>query len=127
MPVSASLFRVIVGVTHIDVAQVYYSMLFGQPGKRVSPGRHYFDLGSVIFACYEAEAEGDDTPHVSNPEPIYLSIPNIESFFTECMDAGLIANTVTLNRQPSGEYSFYMQDPFGNPLCFVDETTLFRG
>jgi uncharacterized glyoxalase superfamily protein PhnB len=102
-------------------------MLFGQPGRRVSPGRHYFDLGSVIFACYDAETDGDDTPQLCNSEPIYLSVPNIESFYQECVDAGLIASTVKLKRQESGEYSFYMQDPFGNPLCFVDETTLFRG
>jgi hypothetical protein len=28
-------------------------------------------------------------------------------------------------RRPWGERSFYMRDPFGNPLCFVDEGTLF--
>jgi uncharacterized glyoxalase superfamily protein PhnB len=29
--------------------------------------------------------------------------------------------------RPWGERSFYARDPFGNPLCFVDETTLFTG
>lgn len=28
-------------------------------------------------------------------------------------------------RRPWGERSFYMHDPFGNPLCFVDEKTTF--
>jgi hypothetical protein len=28
-------------------------------------------------------------------------------------------------RRPWGERSFYMRDPFGNPLCFVDEASLF--
>jgi uncharacterized glyoxalase superfamily protein PhnB len=32
---------------------------------------------------------------------------------------GQIAN------RPWGERSFYLRDPFGNPLCFVDETTVF--
>jgi len=29
--------------------------------------------------------------------------------------------------RPWGEVSFYGNDPFGNPLCFVDEETLFTG
>jgi hypothetical protein len=29
--------------------------------------------------------------------------------------------------RPWGERSFYTQDPFGNPLCFVDSNTLFTG
>ena len=29
--------------------------------------------------------------------------------------------------RPWGERSFYADDPFGNPLCFVDSATLFRG
>ena len=33
----------------------------------------------------------------------------------------------TIEKRPWGEVSFYMKDPFGNPLSFVDETTLFTG
>jgi len=29
--------------------------------------------------------------------------------------------------RPWGERSFYAVDPFGNPLCFVDQKTLFTG
>ena len=28
---------------------------------------------------------------------------------------------------PWGERLFYARDPFGNPICFVDEHTLFTG
>ena len=35
--------------------------------------------------------------------------------------AGLIVT------RPWGERSFYVNDPSGNGLCFVDETTLFTG
>ena len=30
-------------------------------------------------------------------------------------------------RRPWGERSFYLREPFGNPLCFVDSATLFTG
>ena len=29
--------------------------------------------------------------------------------------------------RPWGERSFYAEDPTGNPLCFVDDRTLFTG
>ena len=29
--------------------------------------------------------------------------------------------------RPWGERSFYVQDPFGNKLCFVDRSTMFTG
>jgi hypothetical protein len=34
------------------------------------------------------------------------------------------AEQVRLATRPSGERSFYAKDPFGNPLCFVDEQTV---
>jgi hypothetical protein len=30
-------------------------------------------------------------------------------------------------KRPWGELSFYVEDPWGNGLCFVDEKTLFTG
>jgi hypothetical protein len=30
-------------------------------------------------------------------------------------------------KRPWGEVSFYMHDPSGNPICFVDEQSIFRG
>jgi len=30
-------------------------------------------------------------------------------------------------RRPWGERSFYLHDPFGNPLCFVDAASIFKG
>jgi len=32
-----------------------------------------------------------------------------------------------IETRPWGERSFYMKDLFGNPLCFVDEQTVFTG
>ncbi|MEV0398474.1 VOC family protein [Actinoallomurus sp. NPDC050550] len=29
--------------------------------------------------------------------------------------------------RPWGERSFYAQDPWGNPLCFVEEGTVYPG
>jgi hypothetical protein len=32
-----------------------------------------------------------------------------------------------IERRSWGERSFYAHDPFGNPLCFVDASAVFRG
>ncbi|WP_096154142.1 MULTISPECIES: VOC family protein [Bacillus] len=32
-----------------------------------------------------------------------------------------------IETQPWGERCFYAKDPFGNPICFVDESTVFLG
>jgi len=40
-------------------------------------------------------------------------------------DGGLPMGQIAV--RPWGEWSFYLSDPFGNPLCFVDAATLFTG
>jgi len=40
-------------------------------------------------------------------------------------DGGLPMGQIAV--RPWGEWSFYLSDPFGKPLCFVDAATLFTG
>ena len=56
---SARLFRVIVPVSNIDEAASYYAAVLANPGRRISPGRHYFDCGQCILACFDPRADGD--------------------------------------------------------------------
>ena len=53
------LFRVIVPVADIDPAAEFYAELLGQPGMRVSGGRHYFRCGDVMLAVYSPKGDGD--------------------------------------------------------------------
>jgi len=135
MTSSIRLFRVIMPVTGIDEATRFYSALFDQPGFRVSNGRHYFDCGGVILAVYDAKADGDRDPIGHNPEHVYFAVPDLEAVFQR---AGVVGGLSTetgdgtlpmgqIARRPWGERSFYMHDPSGNPLCFVDEQSVYRG
>jgi hypothetical protein len=54
------LYRVIFPVADIEVAAKFYGRVFEMAGERVSPGRHYFNCGGVILACYDPAADGDD-------------------------------------------------------------------
>ena len=108
----------------------------GSPGHRVSPGRHYFDCGGVILACFDPNADGDGYEATPNPEALYLAVPDLESTFQACGDAGAefaegsppgVGPLGEIAKRPWGEESFYVKDPFGNQLCFVAESTVFTG
>lgn len=123
----AKLYRVIVPVADIVRAAVFYGRLLGTQGERVSAGRHYFDCGGVILACYDPRADGDDFDARPNQEHIYFAEPDLEAAFERAQRAGCSWMEDRIETRPWGERSFYARDPFGNPLCFVDETTLFTG
>lgn len=121
------LFRVIVPVTNIEEAAAFYSAILDQPGRRISPGRHYFGCGSVILACFDPQADGDHWVAQPNPDHIYFAVDNLERSFERV--GGQPGSTVLrpIETQPWGERSFYCKDPFGNKLCFVDTRTMFTG
>jgi uncharacterized glyoxalase superfamily protein PhnB len=121
------LFRVIVPVADINLAAAFYAGVLEMEGKRVSPRRHYFDCGGTILACFDPRADGDDADAKPNPDHIYLAVRDLEEVFRRAAAAGCQWLENAIDRRPWGERSFYAQDPFGNPLCFVDEKTIFTG
>lgn len=126
----AELYRVILPVTDIAAAARFYAAILGEPGARVSPGRHYFGAGGgAILACYEPRADGD-TPgqgwrHHEN-QYLYFSVADLEATHRAVKAAG--ASEVTdIAAMPWGETMFYAKDPFANPISFVRKGTEFRG
>jgi predicted enzyme related to lactoylglutathione lyase len=124
---SPRLYRVIVPVSNIDEAAVFYSVVLGQPGSRISPGRHYFGCGGVILACFDPQADGDDWDARPNPDHVYFAVDDLEEFFARVSRQAGGSIRGPIETQPWGERSFYCTDPFGNKLCFVDEQTMFTG
>jgi predicted enzyme related to lactoylglutathione lyase len=118
------LFRVILPVSEIEAAASFYADVLETPGERVSPGRHYFSCGGTILACYEALADGDPDPVGPNPQPIYFSVDDLEAAH-ERVRRRSGSGITPIESRPWGERSFYAEDPFGNPICFVDSKTLF--
>ena len=117
------LFRVIAPVSDIDRAAAFYAIVLGTDGERVSNGRHYFDCGGTILACYNPAEHGERVR--PNPDALYFAVADLEAAFDRARRAGCSQLDERIATQPWGERSFYAKDPFGNPLCFVDETTLF--
>jgi uncharacterized glyoxalase superfamily protein PhnB len=120
------LFRVILPVADVEAATSFYARLLDTAGKRVSSGRHYFDCGGTILACYDALADGDPAEVGPNPQYVYFSVDDLDAAHERARQAGCRELT-EIEIQPWGERSFYVRDPFENPICFVDSQTVFTG
>jgi len=124
---SARLFRVILPVSSIEDAAVFYSAVFEQPGIRISPGRHYFGCGGTILACFDPRADGDAWDARPNPDHVYFAVDNLDEYYRRVSERPNGSILRPIETQPWGERSFYCRDPFGNKLCFVAESTMFTG
>ena len=132
---SARIYRIILPVDDIDRAAKFYAALLEDQGARVSGGRHYFSCGGVVLAVYSPRGDGDQATPRPNFEHIYFAVSDLEAVYQRASRIGGLSGEIgdgglhmgAIARRPWGERSFYMHDPFGNPLCFVDESTLFTG
>lgn len=127
------LFRVVLQVADLDKASDFYQKLLGDAGTRIPRGsRHYFDCGPVILALLDVTAGGE--PPKPIPDYIYFAVNNLEEIYERARALNCLAkdkfhdqNAGEIVERPWGELSFYVEDPWGNGLCFVDEGTLFTG
>jgi predicted enzyme related to lactoylglutathione lyase len=120
---------VILPVADIERAAAFYGAVLGIPGNRISPGRHYFSCGGTILACYDPIADGDGEQNGWRFHPLqylYFSVSDLEAALARVQSAGGIIDG-GIEAMPWGERLFYARDPFDNPVCFVDERTLFTG
>jgi hypothetical protein len=70
-----------------------------------------------------------------DPEHIYLAVDAIDGAFARCKVAHADfprgrtggAPLAEIAQRPWGERSFYVHDPFGNPVRFVERPTMFTG
>lgn len=132
----AKIFRILLPVGDIEQAAVFYDSLLDQPGQRISPGRHYFDCEGLVLACFDPVADGDGYQATPIPEPIYFAVDDLEAVYDRAREAGGVMTDDVIpgvgalgkiEKRPWGEVSFYVSDPFGNPLCFVTRDSAFTG
>ena len=122
----ANLFRVIMPVPDVERAAAFYRNVLDLPGEPVAGrSRHYFHCGGTILALANPGEHGVDfRPNVDH---VYFAVADLPAAFRRAEAAGAEELDAEIATQPWGERSFYCRDPFGNPICFVDEETLFTG
>jgi catechol 2,3-dioxygenase-like lactoylglutathione lyase family enzyme len=123
-------FRITLEVSNIDKAAEFYATLLGTEGKRHPGARHYFDCGGVIVAVLDPTAGGlTPTP---GPKSLYFAVGDLEAVHARAKSLDALAPYKVhgepagkVIKRPWGERSFYVVDPWGNDLCFVEEGTLY--
>jgi predicted enzyme related to lactoylglutathione lyase len=70
----------------------------------------------------------------SCPKALYFAVPNLEEYHRRASDLGCLSDELVHGTpggamvvRPWGERSFYCDDPAGNPLCFVEDGTIYAG
>ena len=133
MTTPSKLFRVILQVGDLDKAADFYSKLLDDEGRRIPrASRHYFDCGPVILALVDPTAGGLEAEPI--PDYIYFAVSDLEQAYARASELNCLstedvhgAPAGEIVVRPWGERSFYVEDPWENGLCFVDEKTLFTG
>jgi len=124
----AKIFRIILEVGGGDAALDFYAQLLDSKARKVGGGRIYFDCGAVILALLEK-------PKPSPlPEHIYFAVSALAEAHARAKELSCLSNedvhgksAAEIAVRPWGERSFYVEDPWGNKMCFVDERTQFTG
>ena len=132
MPDIPSIFRVTLQVGDLTKAVAFYSKLLGTKGRRIHGARHYFDCGPVILVALDPTGgEGKAQPM---PDHVYFSVKDLSAVHARAKKLRCLSKEDvhgesggSIARRPWGEKSFYVEDPFGNPLCFVEAGTEFTG
>jgi predicted enzyme related to lactoylglutathione lyase len=127
------LFRIILQVDDLDKAADFYAKLLDDPGRTIPrASRHYIDCGPVILALVDVAAGGEQAKPL--PDYIYFAVGDLDAVHGRAKELGCLssedvhgASAGEIVVRPWGERSFYVNDPWGNGLCFVDEKTLFTG
>ena len=119
------LFRVAVPATDIRRARAFYESVLGMEADDTVPARLYFHCGGVIVALIDwtTEEHGEFRPL---PDNLYFAVADLERVYDRAVAAGARI-TSAIEVRPWNERSFYCLDLDGNPLCFVDDSTLFLG
>jgi catechol 2,3-dioxygenase-like lactoylglutathione lyase family enzyme len=125
------LFRINVEVGDLDEANDFYSKLFGIEGRKQAGSRVYFNCGPVTLQVVDMSSAG--APHPA-AKALYFTVNDLDAVFErakelDCLSTenvhGAAAGEISV--KPWGERSFYAKDKWQNPLCFVEEGTIYQG
>jgi catechol 2,3-dioxygenase-like lactoylglutathione lyase family enzyme len=124
-------FRLNVEVGDLDAAISFYTDLLGVQGRKQPGRRCYFDCGPVTLQVLGVSSNGQPHPAA---KALYFTVENLEAAFDRAKALSCLSREDVHDApaggifvRPWGERSFYAQDPWGNPLCFVEEGTVYTG
>ncbi len=124
-------FRLNIEVGNLKSAISFYTKLLGVEGRKQAGSRCYFDCGPVTLQVL-------DVSSLSQPHPaakaLYFTVKDLETAYKRARALRCLSREQVHDApgggivvRPWGERSFYAEDPWKNPLCFVEEGTVYTG
>ncbi len=125
------LFRLNIEVGDLDSAISFYTKLLGIQGRKQAGSRCYFNCGPVTLQVVDVSAVRQ--PHAA-AKALYFTVIDLEASYERARALECISGEDVHDQpgggvvvRPWGERSFYAEDPWKNPLCFVEEGTVYTG
>ena len=126
-----SFFRMTLEVTNIALAAKFYGTLLGIEGRKASATTLYFDCGPVVLEMIDVSAS---RPSNTSAKSLCFSVTDLDAVHRrakklKCLSLEMVQGKAggAIFVRPSGERSFYVDDPWFNALCFVEAGTEYRG
>ena len=126
-----NLFRLNLEVGNLDQAAEFYSKLFGLEGRKQAGSRCYFNCGPVTLQVVDVSSVGKPHPAA---KALYFTVNDLDAVFARAKALGCLSGEDvhgvsggSISVRPWGERSFYAEDKWQNPLCFVEAGTIYPG
>ena len=124
-------FRLNIEVGDLKSAISFYTELLGIEGRRQAGSRCYFECGPVTLQVLDVSSEGQPHPAA---KALYFTVNDLEAVYERAKALNCLSREEVHDApgggivvRPWGERSFYALDPWRNPLCFVEEGTVYTG
>ncbi len=122
------LFRINIEVGDLVVAQAFYETMLATRARGQAGQRFYINAGPIVF-----QVVASANPHVA-AKALYFTTTDLDAVHQRASALNALSDESVhglrggdISVKPWGERSFYANDPWGNPLCFVDAGTVYAG
>ena len=118
-----NLYRVILPVNDMAKADAFWSKLLDLEVEAIGETRHYLHTAGAILALVDPMEHGRE--HLPSPDWLYFRMPDLDATYESARELGCPPprddEGAEISLRDWGDRSFYTYDPFGNPICFVDD------
>jgi predicted enzyme related to lactoylglutathione lyase len=115
----------------MERADAFFEELLQLEPNTTQPNHHLFPTASceLVLAKPIEQAPAEFRP---NPEMVYFAVSDLDAAWERAQKLSLepVGDSQMgegIQQRVWGERSFYGRDPSGNPICLVDDKTLYTG